>query len=36
MQEREWIAHVNACEEEGVTVKAYAKRHDLAVDSLYY
>ena len=36
MQEREWVAHLDACKEEGVTVKAYAKRHDLAVDSLYY
>lgn len=36
MQEREWVAHLNACEEEGMTVKAYARQHDLPVDSLYY
>lgn len=36
MQEREWVAHLNACTDEGVTVKAYAKQHDLPVDSLYY
>jgi hypothetical protein len=36
MQEQEWIAHLNACKCEGISLKAYAKEHKLSVDSLYY
>ena len=36
MQEREWMAHLDACKAEGISLKAYANRHGLAVDSLYY
>lgn len=36
MQRQEWIVHLEQCKNEGMTVKAYAKRHDLSVDSLYY
>lgn len=36
MEEQEWIAHLDACKVEGVSLKAYARRHGLSVDSLYY
>lgn len=36
MQERDWVAHLDACKAEGVSLKAYARRHGLSVDSLYY
>ena len=36
MEEREWIAHLDACKVEGISLKAYARRHGLSVDSLYY
>ena len=36
MEEREWIAHLDACKVEGVSLKAYARGHGLSVDSLYY
>ena len=36
MQEREWVAHIDARKAEGISLKTYAKRHGLAVDSLYY
>jgi transposase len=36
MEEREWIAHLDACKVEAMSVKAYARRHGLSVDSLYY
>ncbi len=36
MEERDWIAHLDACKVEGISVKAYARRHGLSVDSLYY
>lgn len=31
-----WMAHIAAIEEEGVATSAYAKRHELALKSLYY
>ena len=31
-----WAAHIAAIEEEGVATSAYAKRHELALKSLYY
>ena len=31
-----WIAHVAAIKREGISTNAYAKRHALAVKSLYY
>ncbi|MEY4368978.1 MAG: hypothetical protein RL564_928 [Pseudomonadota bacterium] len=31
-----WTAHIAAIEEEGVATSAYAKRHELALKSLYY
>ena len=31
-----WTAHVAAIEEEGVATSVYAKRHELALKSLYY
>lgn len=31
-----WMAHIAAIEEEGVATSAYAKRHGLALKSLYY
>ena len=31
-----WMAHIMALKLEAVPVNAYAKRHDLAVQSLYY
>ena len=36
MQERDWMAHLDAYKTEGISLKAYAMRHGLAVDSLYY
>jgi hypothetical protein len=36
MEEREWIAHLDACKVEGISLKAYARLHGLSVDSLYY
>ena len=36
MEEREWIAHLDACRVAGISLMAYAKRHGLSVDSLYY
>jgi hypothetical protein len=36
MEERAWIAHLDACKVEGISLKSYAKRHGLSADSLYY
>ncbi len=36
MERQEWIAHLEACKSEGITLKAYAGRHGLSLDSLYY
>lgn len=35
-RQREWLAHLKRCEASGETKRAYAKRHRLSVQAMYY
>ncbi len=35
-RQREWLAHLQRCETSGETKRAYAKRHRLSVQAMYY
>ena len=32
----DWFSHIEAIKAQGISTKAYAKRHDLALSTLYY
>ena len=34
-RQRFWREHLNACREQGLSLKAYARAHDLSVSALY-
>jgi hypothetical protein len=36
LDEKEWSAHLAAAQEEGCSLRSYAKRHGLSAKSLYY
>ena len=35
-RQREWLAHLNRCTASGETKRAYAKRHRLSIQAMYY
>ncbi len=35
-RQREWLAHLKRCAASGETKRAYAKRHRLSVEAMYY
>jgi hypothetical protein len=35
-RQREWLAHLKRCEASGETKRAYAKRHRLSIQAMYY
>ena len=35
-RQREWLTHLNRCTASGETKRAYAKRHRLSVQAMYY
>ncbi len=36
IRQREWLAHLKRCSASGETKRAYAKRHRLSVQAMYY
>ena len=34
-RQRFWLEHLNACREQGLSLKAYARTHNLSVSALY-
>jgi len=34
-RQRFWLEHLNACREQGLSLKAYARNHNLSVSALY-
>lgn len=34
-RQRFWLEHLNACREQGLSLKAYARAHDLSLAALY-
>ncbi len=34
-RQRFWLEHLNACQEQGLSLKAYARAHELSVSALY-
>jgi len=36
VRQREWLAHLKGCAASGETKRAYAKRHRLSVQAMYY
>ena len=35
-RQREWLTHLNRCTASGETKRAYAKRHRLSIQAMYY
>jgi uncharacterized protein len=35
-RQREWLTHLNRCTASGETKRAYAKRHQLSIQAMYY
>ena len=36
VRQREWLAHLKRCAASGETKRAYAKRHRLSIQAMYY